>query len=183
MTCKNCKSERGLIRREYEGGTESYCSFKCYQIGVSKTRQKAKKLLDRDDIAEQGGKCLILAATLKLNMEAQLERAKAELDQMIEEEIRKYNGPKRGKEEYVKRMSRVALFYRHVAFSEVNRPTALKLAVKYVACGILMRMLDERSIDENLVESYLKNHANIADFSECTCNLCNESFSHPEKIN
>lgn len=167
MICKNCNSERRLIKREYEMGTESYCSFECYQMGIVNTKY-IKKLLSIDDIAEQGGRCIILEAVLKIAMESQFERAEAELDRMIETEICGRN------EIYIKRISRVVSFYRHIAIPEINHPTSLKLAMKYVACRILEGMISEGTIDVNLVESYLKDNPNIVDFKRHICSLCND---------
>lgn len=139
------------------------------------------ELFNRDELAEEGGKPLISGVLLKLNVQGHLEQAKHEMEQMLSLKFLAYDRYLRtskanpdSAEEHAKRCSIVAGFYRHIGLAEIKNPTALKLAMKHVACGTLHIMLDDKAIDEKMVERYLQTHPNIIDFSKYTCPKCGD---------
>lgn len=74
----------------------------------------------------------------------------------------------------IKHVSMIALFYKHIVHSEINRLTSLKLAMRYVAYRVLQKMLDDGLVHESFVVPYLKDHPNTIDFSRYTCSSCND---------
>src|SRR4051794_35951642 len=119
----------------------------CYNCGSEMSMDnysKKKKLFDRDELAEEGGKPFIWSRILKINVEGHLKQAKDELDKIMQMEISAYDMFLRASkidpgsdEEYAKRLSIVVSVYRHIGLAKIKKTTALKLAMKNVACGTL----------------------------------------------
>lgn len=190
LKCKNCESKKNSIRKEYKGNMEGYCSLECYNRYINSTRCAPGREFDQDSIAEQAKKCIILGKVYKFDIEEQFEKAKTRLDQMLmmethiwnetsvaeSENMSKNNVPRMKivEREFVGHISMIALFYKHIAYSEINRPTSFKLTMKYISCRVLEKMIVDGAIHESFVGPYLKDHPDIIDFSKYTCSLCND---------